>query len=65
VKGKATMAKTPLILTDGEQHMLSSALDQAIASAKRGQNTSRQTDFKALHQKMENDLQILKAKIIS
>jgi hypothetical protein len=58
------MNKTPMIFTPAENELLGQALDQIIASAKRGQNTAKNQQFKEVYLKHEMDLQKLKTKIL-
>lgn len=46
-----------------EKTLILTALDQSIASQKRGQNTTKNPEFKVLYEKLETELHTLKAKI--
>lgn len=49
--------------TEAEFNMLNDALDMAINSNKRAQNSKHNPMFDAVYKKLEQDLQALKAKV--
>lgn len=49
--------------TEAEFNMLMDALDMAINSNKRAQNSKHNAMFDAVYKKLEQDLQALKAKV--
>lgn len=57
------MAKQPVTFNEQELSILENALEQALASAKRGQNTAKQPEFKELYKQAEGKLQAILGKI--
>lgn len=59
------MITMKLEITENEQPLLVSAIDQSIASAKRSQTSGKTPQIKQVYQQHESVLQALKAKVLA